>query len=235
MPDPDFGGIRAALLNAGIAPKYVRRALNELKTHFADLCAEAEEHGLTGDAAATYACEKIGTRDALLAAYLEQRNLRSWGARWPKTLFILAPLLSIVILMSALTVATADLLERYVATYGHGGAAVSPFVRFIVTFLPVVDEYGLPAMACLAISVYASRRRLAPLWPAVGVFVVALLAAMTLGSATLPENGQPGGTQFGVGLFPYGLEGVLVRLVLAAPFALAPYVQWRRRSGRSGR
>ena len=192
MPDPDFAGMRAALLNAGIAPKYVRRALNELQTHFADLCIEATEQGLADDEVATHAKTKLGTCDALLAAYLEQPNLRCWGARWPKTIFILAPLLSIVILIMALTMGAADLLERYFATYGHRGLALSPLLRFAAAAVPVVGEYGLPAVVCLAISVYASRRRLAPLWPAVGIFVVALLAAMTVGSVTLPENGQQG-------------------------------------------
>jgi hypothetical protein len=84
MPNWDFAGVRAGLLNAGIAPKYVRRALREIREHFADLCAEAEEHGLTGAKATAYAQERIGTCEALVSAYLAQPNLKSWGARWPK-------------------------------------------------------------------------------------------------------------------------------------------------------
>jgi hypothetical protein len=229
MPKWDFAGVRAALLNAGIAPKYVRRALREIQEHLADLCAGAEEHGLTGAEAIAYAEARIGTCEALVSAYLEQPNLKSWGARWPKRLFILAPLLCLLASMMILTVGAYAVLEAFVGVNARQHHALPALLRYCVTALPMVGMHGLPSIMYLAVSVYAIRRRLKPLWPAVGIVVIALLESMTVFTVSLPHDGQQGAVGFGVSAFPWGIEGVLVRLLIAVPFAIAPYLVWRHR------
>jgi hypothetical protein len=229
MPKWDFAGVRAALLNAGIAPKYVRRALREIQEHFADLCAEAEGQRFTAAEAIEYAQSRIGTCDAFVSAYLEQPNLKSWGARWPKRLFILAPLLCLLASMLLLTVGAASILDTFFGVYARQHHALSPLLRYFLTALPMVGMHGLPLIMSLTVSVYAIRRRLAPLWPAVGIFVICALASMTVFTVSLPHDGQPGEVEVGVGALPWGIEGVLVRLLVAVPFALAPYLVWRHR------
>ena len=190
MPKWDFAGVRAALLNAGIAPKYVRRALREIQEHLADLCAEAEEQRLTRAEAIEYAQARIGTCDAFVSAYLEQPNLKSWGARWPKRLFILAPLMCLLASMLLLTVGAASLLEAFAGAHAHQHRVLPALLRHCLTALPMVGMYGLPVIMSLTVSVYAIRRRLAPIWPAVGIGVISVLGSVTVFVVSLPDDGQ---------------------------------------------
>jgi hypothetical protein len=134
-----------------------------------------------------------------------------------------------------LTVGASKLLDAFVGVHAHQHDALPVLLRYCVIAFPTVGMLGLPLIMSLAVSVYAIRRRLAPLWPGVGVVVFAVRGSMTVFKVCLPQDGQQGSVGFGVGAFPWGIEGVLVRLLIAVPFALAPYLVWRHRRQRSDR
>src|SRR6202030_3488731 len=87
-----FGELRERLLRAGVAPRHVRRYLNELSDHLADLRAEEERAGHTRADAESAALIRLGGMDSLARAMIDQRQFQSWSARAPWAIFGLGPL-----------------------------------------------------------------------------------------------------------------------------------------------
>ncbi len=88
-----FNELRERLLRAGVAPRHVRRYLNELADHLADLRAEEERAGRSRADAESAALIRLGGMDDLAKAMTEQRHFQSWCGRAPWAMFGLAPLL----------------------------------------------------------------------------------------------------------------------------------------------
>ena len=87
-----FDELRERLLRAGAAPRHVRRYLNELADHLADLRAEEERAGRSSADAESAALIRLGGMDDLAKSMIEQRQFQSWSARAPWAIFGLAPL-----------------------------------------------------------------------------------------------------------------------------------------------
>ena len=87
-----FHELRERLLRAGVAPRHVRRYLNELADHFADLTAEEERAGRGRAEAESAALVRLGGVDDLAKAMIEQRQFQSWCVRAPWAMFGLGPL-----------------------------------------------------------------------------------------------------------------------------------------------
>src|SRR2546423_11577805 len=88
-----FNELRERLLRAGVAPRHVRRYLNELADHLADLRTEEERAGRSRADAESAALIRLGGMDDLAKAMTEQRHFQSWCGRAPWAMFGLAPLL----------------------------------------------------------------------------------------------------------------------------------------------
>src|ERR1700690_1731606 len=86
-----FSGLRERLLRAGVAPRHVRRYLAELADHLADLIEEEKRSGRSNADTESAAFARLGGMDALCDAMTERRQLKSWCARVPWAMFILAP------------------------------------------------------------------------------------------------------------------------------------------------
>jgi hypothetical protein len=86
-----FQVLRARLLDGGVSPRRVRRLLQELRAHCADLRAEGERAGLDGAAALQRAVRRLGTEAALAEHFLARREYLSWSRRWPWAVFGIAP------------------------------------------------------------------------------------------------------------------------------------------------
>src|ERR1700683_4136148 len=85
--------LRERLLRAGVAPRHVRRYLNEPSDHLADLRAEEARAGRRGAGAESVARVRLGGMDELARAMTEQRQFQSWCVRAPWATFGVAPLL----------------------------------------------------------------------------------------------------------------------------------------------
>jgi hypothetical protein len=232
MPEPDFAAVREALLRGGVAPKYVRRAVRELPEHYECLRAEAVQQGIRAAAVVDFANSRFGTYDALVGAYLERPSLKSWGARWPRAWFTFAPLLSYLASLMAFIEMTAEVLDHVARLHGPHNQVMAAATKVIVAAIPAIGMYAIPALILFGLASYAWRRRLNPFWPAVGTMIVAVLSSMTIVAANLSVPDGNGSVGFGVSLFPWGAQGVLVRVGAAVPFALAPYLIWRRQIAR---
>ena len=92
MPKP-FRELRERLLRAGVAPRHVKRYLDELTDHLADLRNEELRAGRSASDAEAAALAQLGSIDDLANAMIEKRQFQSWCARAPWAMFGMAPAL----------------------------------------------------------------------------------------------------------------------------------------------
>ena len=95
--DKQFPELRERLLQAGVAPRHVRRYLRELNEHRADLRAEEERAGHDRNHADARALARLGAIDDLATAMISQRKFKAWTARASWAAFSLGPLLLLAI------------------------------------------------------------------------------------------------------------------------------------------
>jgi len=65
MPSPDFDRLRTQLINSGVAPRHVARAVSELRDHLEDIASEGIQQGLSRDAAKLRANARIGALESI--------------------------------------------------------------------------------------------------------------------------------------------------------------------------
>jgi hypothetical protein len=237
-----FHELRERLLRAGVAPRHVRRYLRELGDHLADLRAEEERAGRQGEDAESAALARLGGVDELSTAMIERRQLQSWSARAPWAVFGLGPVL---VLAATWSVA---LFFLWVGWRHFLAGADTPFGRRpgIHHLLESANVYfqldralffGGPILVGWAMALAAARQRAKVVWPAVGLFLVALLGSTAQVHAV--RIGATGGRQISLNftfahfamspvnttpsIVPFGWFDVLAILSLTA----APYLIWR--------
>lgn len=81
MPSPDFEPLVEQLLDLGIAHKYALRLSAELDDHLADLEREALRGDKSALAAAVEAQLRLGRPEAIVAAFADHPELKSWVYR----------------------------------------------------------------------------------------------------------------------------------------------------------
>lgn len=85
MRRPELEGLERALLEAGVAPRFVYRTLSELADHCDDIEADALASGASRAEAARLARHAIGNDADIVAAVSAQRELLCWPCRWPRS------------------------------------------------------------------------------------------------------------------------------------------------------
>lgn len=189
-----FEGVREQLLRAGIAPRHVRRYVNELRDHLADLTARECARGLGAPTAAERARAVLGTDTQLIQAMID-RTPRSLAARMPWAMFALLPVLVLLALVVLIDSSMMRLLGPVHAAWPRGlPNSYGPIIgaaRFVADYLlgPLI------AAGCIA---GALRQRLASRWVWVGLAMTALLSGMFgFYMNILPSvPGSPGGAVF---------------------------------------
>jgi len=226
--------LRERLLQAGVAPRHVRRYLAELADHLADLRAEEERAGRSPADAESAALIRLGGMEELARAMTEKRQLQSWCVRVPWATFGLAPLF---LLAGAWSVALFILWSGW-KIFLPG--ADTPFI-------PQVDEvanlyfqagralyFGAPILIGWGIGLVAARQRLKAFWPIASLVPIALLVVTAQVRASRSE--VPGGIghislKFAWGSsaqsFSVGLYHTLVVLSLLVLVMVLPYLVWR--------
>jgi hypothetical protein len=91
MARQDLDILRGRLLHAGIAPRFVARAVAELGDHFEDIESEAAGNGVARETAATLAAERLGTIEVIAQQYLGRPEMRSWFYRYPQLARVVFP------------------------------------------------------------------------------------------------------------------------------------------------
>ena len=96
MPDisrkkQGFHTLRTELLDAGVAPRHVKRIVAELDDHAKDLHDEARERGMNDSEAREFAMRRIGDQREIAERMLAVPDLRAWIYRYPKIARIYLP------------------------------------------------------------------------------------------------------------------------------------------------
>jgi AcrR family transcriptional regulator len=92
MPRPNFIELRSELLQSGISPAHVYRALTELDEHFEDLVDARVADGHARIVAETHAIDALGDLGEVSRAMRRQPELRSWAWRHPRLAMLFYPL-----------------------------------------------------------------------------------------------------------------------------------------------
>lgn len=236
FPDRPFPELRERLLRVGVAPRHVRRYLDELSDHLADLTTEEQSRGLSPADARTAAVARLGTTDTLAHAMTSQPHLHSLSARAPWAVFTVTPLL----LLAALWFFALCLLRLGWHLFLPG--AITPFgnppgphnflePRNVYFQLNRAFYLGAPILAGWCMVLTAARQRLNSLWPIVSLALLALLAASSHVQANrlaIPTGLGHIRVDFALRPATQNEYGLVVLLI-----ALTPYLLWKLQSSRN--
>jgi len=213
MPEPAFTRLRHRLLQSGIAPRRVRRLVQELRVHYAELLAEQRRAGLEGPRASRAALERLGTEESLVQQMLTRPQLHTWSRRWPWAIYAVAPLLLFPILFAV----TASVMVG-VAKASHGLRQVSPaHFMDLMRAIRLFALYVLPALVATWMAVMAARRGVAQAWALLSIALLALWGSTT--NIDLSAHQMMAGA--GLSLRPAALVRELTRWVPTALAAVA--------------
>jgi hypothetical protein len=98
MPEPDFKRFRSDLLDAGIAPRHVRRTIVELQEHLDDLLAAELLSGCDAATAQRSAGREMGSLADVAIAMRACPELQCWAYRYPRLAIVVYPLTCLALL-----------------------------------------------------------------------------------------------------------------------------------------
>lgn len=233
-----FESLRDRLLRDGVAPRHVKRYLNELTEHLEDLVAEEENAGRDHEAAERSALSRLGDTDSLAKTMIARKEFLSWSHRAPWAVYFLGPLAACV----GINIVSLLLLMVIVEFFGSGSARVPMFVpgwfhRFY-TAITEFDLFLLPLLLGWAISSLAVRQRMKTLWPIVGLVVVAVFCGLQ--TYDIQWSPAPNGLNgFGVSwpFLPHGSHITVAtsfRVLLNLGLTVTLFTLWRSRRSHHG-
>ncbi len=217
-----FWALRERLLRAGVAPRGVRRVIGELNDHFDDVLAELAAQGVNAKDAPAQAYARLGSEDVLVRSILARPELLSWAHRRPAVAFALLPVpafaaafvASIVALVGSAHLARAWFAVRFVDSAG---------LQLLTRCFSLWILWLLPTAVSMLSAWAAWRRRIALLWPSVGILIVGALGALTnfgVHWATATSRGAVGA---GIGFGPANELPALVRAASTLAASLLVY------------
>lgn len=98
MPRPDFVRLRNELISAGMAPRQVRRTIDELGDHFDDLVGEAMRNGVEKETAESMAVARLGPAQDVVREVQSRPELWSWARRFPRIALVVYPIACLALL-----------------------------------------------------------------------------------------------------------------------------------------
>jgi hypothetical protein len=166
---PPFDALRETLLRAGYSPWRVGRYCRELSDHYADLVADELAAGRALPEAQAAARARLGSDEALAAAMLMRPSLRTWTAKAPFAVVVLAP----ITLLVAACIATVTVLMSSLGSHpGVFPAALQDQLTNICGF----ENFQLPVLVSALIGLWTARNRLRARWAVLGVLAVAVIS-----------------------------------------------------------
>jgi len=222
--------LKARLLEAGLAPRYVRRVTRELGDHLNDIEAELTASGMRQTEAAHEARRRLGTIDQLESQILARHPRRSVIARYPALSFSVGTAALAVLLVAGtleVMILVADGLKSLGVNHGQ-----------LVTIFGSWHYYFLRFVACPAIAGFACWmayfHRVKLRWPLVAALLLAVAGGVFLDAQLMITNTGPephGQYSIGFGLYSHELIRSVWRLV--SPLAVfAAFTLWARTRGR---
>jgi hypothetical protein len=207
MSQLNWQELRVGMLKNGIAPKYARRTVLELKSHFAELKSRAIDEGLSEIAAQQRARSEIGDEATILKEVLSKPELRSIPSRFPRLFFALIPTLSLLLTFALALFLFLVAYESWSAI--EAGSELAAWQKLPVQAWFLATCYLLvPCYALITIAI-AKARFINPFWPAMGIVIMVFLGsswAYTLDWPTAESTGAFS-MNWGYSFFPRALRG----------------------------
>ena len=226
--DARFAVLRESLLQAGIAPRTVRRAILEIGEHFDLLVRDAISRGVPDPEARAAAHGLIGGNEVLLERYAARPELRAWCHRWPMAYFTTLPIVSYLAASAAVMGVFLLVMQAMSARLHH--MRVSPAVSHGIEITAhLMFLWFLPSMVGTAFAVLARRHRIAIRWPLAGIVLLGAFASMANVEVVITGGPQPGYAGAGLGLSTESILDYLLRTVAVTAFAcIATWLAARR-------
>ena len=92
MREPNFKQFQSELLQAGIAPRHVRRTAIELREHLEDIVAAETAAGCDAIEARQNAANEMGDLQEIVLAMRACPELQTWSHRYPRLAVVVYPL-----------------------------------------------------------------------------------------------------------------------------------------------
>jgi hypothetical protein len=211
------------LLRGGIAPRHVKRYVRELSDHFDDLVREALAQGKGRAEAERDAVERMGSMDHLTDAMLARDDLKAWGARYPRVVYGLGPIGSMVACLLVLIAILAALKALEIAPLQ---LATERLVFDVITGL---YTYVLPPLLAVIFVAVGMRSRRDKIWIVIGATVLGVLGAMFTAEVEIfpaVVDGKRGILNFGFGVSPPEANPIVVAIKLAINLVVVAASLW---------
>lgn len=223
---PALRPLREHLLRGGVAPAHVERYMGELRDHLADLIAEQGAAGLRGEAAEREALERLGAPETLRHAILSSRDAISWSAKAPVVAYACAPVAGLVVL-AALAMVALVLICR---ASSSGLPLYQPLPAWVAPFAAAATlsvNAAAPVLMGWLLGREAERRRVRPLWPLMGMALLAISPLARLVLAPPAVKGTPGELDIAFDLLA-DPGAVLAHVAINFAIIATPYLASRR-------
>ena len=172
MSQPTFEQLRERLLRAGIAHRYARRLIAELRIHHQDAARSEEARGLSPSDAAQVAWTRLGHPEEIVRSAAARPELRSAAARFPVLLFGLLPPFAWTATLALFICAL------FVGPSFRSVALVKGLVRTMYA-IDVAWLRALPSFICAFLLILARRPRIDLSGAIIGTAIIAVLAGTT--------------------------------------------------------
>lgn len=229
-----FDRLRERLIAGGVARRHVKRTLAELRDHYDDAIDDGLAQGLTHDAAAEAAWQRLGHEDHIVSTVLARPELRSLPARYPRVVFGAGPVLlwAAVTLSSVFLLVTVVRLCQIAEILPPPRTSVEPmWMQHLGHTLMFIYMRIWPVAIGAGIAAIAARLRLVPGWAVTGAVVVSLLSAFSTYALIFPTvPGEPGQLNFGWGVSSAELPQTMALTLLNVGFIGIAYwlgQRWR--------
>ena len=182
MPQLRFDRLSNRLLEAGIAPRHVRRYRHELSDHFDDLMREEIAGGAGRELAETRALSRLGTEEDLAQAMLSRPELKSLTSRFPWAVFGLGPIALLVLSIVGGLYFEVWLIDHtsFVWEWFHmrPSPASARVATKVYTAYNTLVVFGAPLLFAWLFYRIGSRQRMRPAWIATGVVLICVLGGL---------------------------------------------------------
>ncbi|GJM14184.1 MAG: hypothetical protein DHS20C12_25870 [Pseudohongiella sp.] len=207
MSELNWQELRVDMLNNGVAPKYARRTIVELKSHFGELRSRAINEGLSDSAAEQRARDEIGDEATILQEVLSKPELRSIPSRYPRSFFLIVPTLSLLFSFGVSLLLLLAVYEGFNAI--DAGSELTLWQRLPVQAWFLVSCYLLVPVYALVTIAIAKARLVSPLWPALGILIMVFLGSSWAYEIDFPTAQSAGAASinWGYSFFPRALRG----------------------------
>lgn len=195
MQSVDFDRLRIRLLKGGVAPKFVRRTVQELHQHLDELITQEKAAGVSETEARAIAFGKLGNEDKLVSEALARKDIQSWSSRYTKSFYLVLPFLSYLLVMIGFIYfgvgAIAEMAEIDVKSEMQDvHIALAKALLFFI-------EYLITPLIAAAFAVLAMRRNIPMMWPLLGILILCFFGS---GFETVVEEPIAGSREGGISL-----------------------------------